>query len=64
MHFSTTATEITRTGYSTKKSSNRLIVLGVLWDTRHELLLFSIFGDYYESGTQDAKVTKSLTFVW
>ena len=56
------ATEITRTGYSTKKSSNWLIVLCVLRDKCHEF--FSIFGDYHESGTQDAKVTISLTFVW
>ena len=54
-----TATEITRTGYSTKKeSSSRSIVLCVLRDACHEL--FCVFGDFYASGTQDAEVTKSL----
>ena len=62
MYFGTTATEITRTGCSTKKSSNRPIILCVLWDTCHKL--FSIFGDCYESGTHNIEVTKSLTFVW
>ena len=49
----TTATEIPRTGYYTKKSSsNRLIILCILQDTIHEL--FCLFGDFYASGTQDA----------
>ena len=42
-----TATEITRTQYSTKKSSNQSFVL-------------CIFGDFYASRMQDAEVTKSL----
>ena len=33
MHLKTTATEITRTGYSTEKSSNRSIVLCILRNT-------------------------------
>ena len=50
-------TEITWTGYSTIKSSNRSIVLCVLQCTFHEL--FCVFGVFYASGMQDA-VTKSL----
>ena len=57
MHPSTTATEISRTGYSTKKSSNRSIVLCVLQDAFHELIC--VFGDSYVFGTQDVEVTKS-----
>ena len=54
-----TATEITRTRYSTKKeSSSRSIVLYVLRDACHEL--FCVFGGFYASGTQGAEVTKSL----
>ena len=50
---------MTQTGYTTKKSSNPLIILCVLWDTSHEL--FCVFvGDFYISGTQAAEVTKSL----
>ena len=45
MHLQTTATEITQTGYSTKKFSNQLIILCILWDTCHEL--FCVFGDFY-----------------
>ena len=58
MHPSTTATEISRTGYSTKKFSNRLIVLCVLQDAFHEL--FCVFRDSYVSGTQHVEVTKLL----
>ena len=54
----TTATAITRTGYYSKKSSNRSIVLCVLRDACHEL--FCVFGDFYASVTRDAEVTKSL----
>ena len=57
-HFFITATEIRRTGYSTKKSSNRSIVPYVLRDACHEL--FCVFGDFSASRTQDAEVTKSL----
>ena len=53
-----TATEITRTGYSTKKSSNRSIFPYVLRDACHET--FCVFGDFSASRTQDAEVTKSL----
>ena len=52
------ATEITQIGYSTKTSSDRSINLYVLWDADQKL--FCIFGDFYASGMQDAKVTKSL----
>ena len=37
----------------------RLIDLCVLQDACHEL--FSVFGDFYGSGTQDAEVKKSLS---
>ena len=53
-----TATEITQTGYSTKKSSNRSIFPYVLRDACHEI--FCVFGDFSASRTQDAEVTKSL----
>ena len=53
-----TATEITRTGYYTKKSSNRSIVPYVLRDPCHEI--FCVFGDFSASRTQDAEVTKLL----
>ena len=56
------STEITQTGYTTKKSSNPLIILCVLWDASHEL--FCVFvGDFYISGTQAAEVTKSLHLI-
>ena len=53
-----TATEITRTGYSTKKSSNRSIFPYVLQDACHEIVC--VFGDFSASRTLDAEVTKSL----
>ena len=37
MHLKTKATEITRTGKSTKKSSNGLIVLCILRDAFHDI---------------------------
>ena len=46
------------TGYSTKKSSNSSIVLGVLRDACHEL--FCVFGYFYASGTQGTEVAKSV----
>lgn len=55
-----TATNITQTGYSTRKSSNRSTILCMLWDACHEL--FCIFGDLYASGMQDAGVTKSVDY--
>ena len=57
MHLGTTD-EITRTGHSTIKSSNRLTILCILRDTCYEL--FCVFGDFYASGMQDSEVTKSL----
>ena len=47
-----------QTGYSTRRSSNRSIILCILRDACHEL--FCIFGDFYALGTQDREVTKSL----
>ena len=59
MHRSTTATEITRTGYSIiKTSSARSIDLCILKDACNEL--FCMFGDFYASGLQDSRVRKSL----
>ena len=55
MNQQTTATEITWIGNSTIKSSNRSIILCILWDSCHEL--FCVFGDSYLPGTQDAEVT-------
>ena len=52
-----TATEITRTGFSTKTCSDRSIDLCVLRDASIEL--FCVLRDY-ESGTQDAEVTNSM----
>ena len=59
LYYSLLKKEITLTGYSTKKSSNKLIVLCILWDACHELVC--VFGDFYASGMQDTEVTKSLT---
>ena len=42
----------------TKTSSDQSINLCILWDVYHKL--FCIFGNFYESGTEDAEVTKSL----
>ena len=42
----------------TKTSSDQSINLCVLWDAYQKL--FCIFGNFYESGTQGAEVTKSL----
>jgi len=62
MHLLTTATEITQTGYTTKKSSNPSIILCILWDASHEL--FCVFaGDYYTSAMQAAEVTESLHLI-
>ena len=56
-----TATEITRTGYSKKISSDQLLInLCILRDACHEL--FCICGDFYASGTQDTEVTKPLCY--
>ena len=52
-----TATKITPMG-QIYTSSDRLSNLCVLQDTCNKL--FCVFGDFYESGTQDAEVTKSL----
>ena len=49
-----TATEITRTEYSTKTSSDRSIDLCGLRDARHEL--FCVYGDFYASRKQGAEV--------
>ena len=59
-HLFIIATEITRIGFSTKKSPNRSIVPYVLRDACHEI--FCIFGDFSGSRTQDAEITKSLHF--
>ena len=56
-----TATEITRTGYSKKISSDQLLInLCILRDACHEL--FCVCGDFYASGTQDTEVTKPLCY--
>ena len=55
-----TAAEIEQTGFFFKNIF-RWIDLCVLQDASTEL--FCVFGDFYASGTHDAEVTKSLTFV-
>ena len=42
----------------TKTSSGQSINLCIPWDVYHKL--FCIFGNFYEPGTEDAEVTKSL----
>ena len=60
MLLKTTATEITQTRYSTKKSSHWAIVLWILRDACLELHVFCVSADFYASGMQDAEVTKLL----
>ena len=48
MNLRTTAAEITRTGYSIKKSSNRSIVVCVLRDACHKLIC--VFGNFMHQG--------------
>ena len=43
---------------NTQSCSDQSIDLCILWDACHEL--FRAFEDFYPSGTQDAKATKSL----
>ena len=42
----------------TKTCSGQSINLCIPWDVYHKL--FCIFGNFYEPGTEDAEVTKSL----
>ena len=51
LYYSLLKKEFARTGYSTKKSSNRSIILCLLQDICHEL--FCVFGDFYAPGMQD-----------